>query len=470
MKKISQKILYSIIIFIFILICPIYAIWGKTDKGGIYWLDSDSTFPTSCWRAIDDDGDGYGFYYYFNQNGFLQIDDITPDYSIVDSAGRKIGMDGKPIIVPVEKDVIRDYVGMDEQGIYNPDILAEVRKDQGDGSMKSGYISSGQYLYSLQDEGDGPKPSDFIIDEGNINGLSKVLLAPRVKLTNKNESSYDTTISRNMVDHISSGNKYSKKENGTTFLKQKWKEVMALNGNGALIIFTNPSNNFNRLKGRIATQYFSYTDRTTICTLYVYNVDDPVEPLLEISDFNYAAGAFFECLFPRKASAIRFELEVTGKYIERKCFLKDCVYSFDKEAYEEELYDDDTEAVHIAMYGTDSEVEYYDEDYDYYGEGDDSKSIEGEDPGQRYARLHGISTDEYLANYSYDEEDDSVSAELRASISEARKRVEAAEEARNKISGPAFDKRLNVKEEEQYDPLGNIIRKYIPGTYEGDAE
>lgn len=465
MNNFKRKFLYSIMVFVFILICPIYAIWGKTEKGGIYWLDADGTFPTSCWRVIDDDGDGYGFNYYFNQNGFLQIDDITPDYSIVDSFGRKIGMDGKPIIVVIEDEIPDDYVGVDEHYIYNPEILAEVKKDQGDYGENSGYISSGQYLYSVQDEEDGPKPSDFIVNEVTPNGLSKVLLGANVTLKEKKATDYDVTISRKMVDHINSGSKYSKKVNGTTFTKQKWKEVMALNGNQASITFTNPSHNFNRLKGRIATHYFTYTDRTTMCTLNIYNVDDPTEPLMTVSDFNYNSGDAFECIFPRKASAIRFELEVIGKYITRPCYLRDCTFAFDKDAYEEELYDDDTEALYIAMYGTDSEAEYMEE-----AEDDDSQSIEGEDPGQRYARLHGLTNDEYLANFSFDEDDTSISAELRASVSEARKRLEAVAQERNKVSGPAYDKSLNAKEKEEYDPLGNIVRKYIPGTYEGDAE
>lgn len=466
MKSISRRIKYLIILFIFLLWSPIYAIWGKTEKGGIYWLDSDGTFPVSCWRAIDEDEDGYGFYYYFNKNGFLQIDDITPDYSIVDSSGRKIGMDGKPIMVPVEKEIPDDYIGVDEHDIYNPEILAEVKQDQG-GNISSGYKSSGQYLYSLTDEDEGPKPSDFIFSEVDPSGISKVLLGRNVSLQSKKTSNYDVTISRNMVDHIASGNKYSKKVNGTTFTKQKWKDVMALNGNQASITFTNPSHNFNRLKGRIATHYFTYTDRSTICTLNIYDVDNPVEPLMTITDFNYNSGDAFECLFPRKASAIRFELEVTGKYITRPCYLRDCIFAFDKDAYEEELYDDDTEALYIAMYGTDSDAEL---EYDYEEEYDDSQSIEGEDPGQRYARLHGLSNDEYLANFSFDDDDDSISAELRASVSEARKRLEAQAQEKNKVSGPAFDKKLNEKKEEEYDPLGNLIRKYIPGTYEGDAE
>ena len=45
-------------------------------------------------------------------------------------------------------------------------------------------------------------------------------------------------------------------------------------------------------------------------------------------------------------------------------------------------------------------------------------------------------------NMDYDEEDDSVTAEMRASISEARQKRALEDENRDKVSGPAFDENL----------------------------
>ena len=264
-----------------------------------------------------------------------------------------------------------------------------------------------------------------------------------------------------MPEYIKSGDKYSKKVNGTIFNKSKWKEVMALKGSGATIVFENPSRNFNKIKGRIATHYFSYSDRTTQCTFSIYNEDDG-EELYSTSDFNYNGGVSFECVFPKKASAVRFELEVTGQYTSRVCYLRNCEFGFDKEAYEEELYEDEVEAEYRRRYGTDSEATYVE------GEEDENWALgeiplEGEDPGARYRRLHGERDDFYWANFQYDEEDDTITEAMKASISEARKRLEEEAEKRNLISGPAFDPVLK----EQTEALGPDGSSRLIEAFEG---
>ena len=231
----------------------------------------------------------------------------------------------------------------------------------------------------------------------------------------------------------------------------------------ATITFENQNNNFNKLKGRIATHNFSYSDRTTICTLFIYN-DDDGEELYTTSDFNYNSGISFECSFPKKTKSIRFELEVSGQYTSRVCYLRNCEFGFDREAYEEEMYEDDVEREYIRRIGTASEVEYDEEAEDeLYAQGE--IALEGEDPGARYNRINNIVTDdEYWANYQYDEEDDGITAEMKASISEAKKRMEEKANKRDEISGPNFDPELQ-KQTEAVGPDGSS--RFVTGKDEG---
>jgi hypothetical protein len=443
-KEKLKKILSLILCISITFSLPSYAMWGKTEKGGIYWYEADGTIALDGWKLIDDDNDGVGYYYYFNKNGFILLDDITPDYKIVDANGRRIGKDGNPESTVIEK-IVYGEEGVDNS-IYSADIWEQIRSDRDVDTSPKGLSSSGEFLY-VKDPTllDGPGLADNFVIEANPDGSARYILGPNVVLKKKkNENYYDPLLNRNMQEYIKSGDKYSKKVNGTTFNKSKWKDVMALKGTGAIIIFENPKKNFNKVKGRIATHYFTYSDRTTQCTFQIINEDDG-EELYSTSDFNYNSGVSFECTFPKKASAIRFELEVTGQYTSRVCYLRNCEFGFDKEAYEDELYDDETEREFRLRYGTASEADYYDdeEEGDSMREGMGEIPLEGEDPGARYRRLNNIQEDYlYWATYSYDEDDDSITEAMKASISEARRRLEEEEERRNKVSGPAFDEEL----------------------------
>ena len=436
-KKLSL-LLFTLFVVVFLYVVPSYCLWGVTDKGGIYWVEPDGTLALDGWKLIYDNNTGVGYYYYFNKNGFILLDDITPDYKIVNAEGKRINIDGTVEAVKV------DSIELDsdsDKSIYSAEILSQIKADTDVVSVQKGLVSSGEHIISKDPtEFSGPSPADGILKQ-DPNAPAQYILGPNVVLKNEKKSSaYDSTIDKNMQEHIKSGDKYSKKVNGTTFNKSKWKDVMALKGTGASIVFENPSRNFNKLKGRIATHYFSYTERTTQCTFTIYNEDDG-EELFTTSDFNYNAGTSFECTFPKKTSAIRFELEVSGQYTSRVCYLRSCEFGFDKEAYEEELYEDEINAEYIRKVGTVSETTYEDEDENPnvpMGE----VSLEGEDPGARYRRLNNVNEDIYWATYEYDESDDTITEAMKASISEARKKLDAQATEKDKISGPAFDPKL----------------------------
>lgn len=465
LKNLMKKLNINIIIVLGVCILmtmPTFAIWGQTDNGGIYWFELDGTVATDGWKLIDDNDDGIGYFYFFDKKGFILIDDITPDFKIVGVDGKRIGYDGNPESQKIDKIVFGEE-GFDDS-IYSAEILEQIKADQDIVSNPKGLFSSGEYLIAKDpNEFDGPRPSDGLVIESNPDGTARYLLGPNVVLKKDKKNAYhDPLVNKNMQEYIKNGDKYSKKVNGTTYNKSKWKDVMALKGTGASIVFENPKNNFNKIKGRIATHYFTYSDRTTRCMFTIYNEDDG-EELYATSDFNYNSGVSFECIFPKKASAIRFELEVSGQYTSRVCYLRGCEFGFDKEAYEEELYDDEVEAEYRRRVGTDSDADYYEDE-------DEARLVlgeiplEGEDPGARYRRLNGETEANFLASFDYDEDDDSITPAMRASISEAKKRLAEEEERRNLISGPAFDPALK----EQTAPIGPDGSSRFIEAFEGD--
>ncbi len=468
MKKITKNLrllceLALLLMLVFVM--PTLAIWGTDEKKGKFWVESNGNLVVDGWKLIDDDSDGIGYYYYFNKDGFIITDDITPDYKVVGKDGRRIDMDGKPVEEKIENLKLEDFT---ETDVFSSEILDQIKAEQGGVThVESGLTSTGQSFYLSSEKDDvGPKPSDNMTIDVNPDGTAKVLLGAGVVLKedkSKNRRGYDVEIDKKMVTHITGGNKYTKNVNGTIFNKSKWKGVMALRGTGATIVFANPSNNFNKLKGRIATHYFTYTDRTTECTLYIINEDNG-EEIFSSSEFNYNSGIAFECTFPRKAKAIRFELEVNGQYTSRVCYLRNCEFGFDKEAYEDELYEDEVNEEYIRRYGTDSETEYSEDEEESVNDGE--WSLEGEDPSARYRRLNNISDDDYLLSLDYDEDDDTISEALKASISEARRRRDEEIERRNKVSGPAFDPEL-INATEALGPDGSS--RFVPVEEVSDA-
>ena len=435
-KSFKIKFLFLLTsLFVVFLSIPTFCIWGTIGDNKIYWLDSDGTLALDGWKVIDDDNDGIGYFYYF-VNGFIMLDDITPDYKVIGIDGKRLDMNGKPETIEVKTINKYDY---DDLEIFSAEILEQIKADTDTSSVRKGFTSSGTHLikndYNADDE---LSPDDFITIDVNADGTAKTLLGKNVVLkAEKDRKGYDTQMDRNMTEYIKGGDKYSKKVNGTIFNKTKWKEVMALKGTGASIVFENPKNNFNKLKGRIATHYFTYSERTTQCVLYIYD-DETNEEIYSNAEFNYNAGTTIETVFPRRTNRLRFELEVSGQYTSRICYLRNFEYGFDKSAYEEEMYDIEVEEEYRRRMGTESELTEEELDAIYaLGE----IPLEGEDPGARYRRNNNITDDDWL-NMNYDEEDDSVTAEMRASISEARKKQAEEDEKRNKVSGPAFDENL----------------------------
>lgn len=87
--KMQSKVGIGIIIYIFIS-CFLYlnsiaGTWEQT--GGRWWYKEGDSYSKNGWKWIDGDADGYAQCYYFDSDGWLLTDTITPDGCEVDSSG-----------------------------------------------------------------------------------------------------------------------------------------------------------------------------------------------------------------------------------------------------------------------------------------------------------------------------------------------------------------------------------------------
>lgn len=326
----KKKILFIILFSILFFRNDTFAKWLFVEsENGIMWLNDDNTYPKDTWYIIDDDGDGIGYYYNFDDMGRVLIDTITDDYRIVDNMGRRTLLDGSPEAVNMNSNEAKNMTD-DERAAL--DFYAAAQK--GEAGTITGFTSQG----SISNVLDSAMPT---VAGANTND-GNVIIGKNVVIK-ETEAFYDPTIDRHCVEYIKGGNNYSKKVNGTTFTKVKWKEVIALKGTGASIEIENPKNNFNRIRGKIATHYFTYTDRTTMCTLTVF--DEAGTEYFSTTNFNYNAGANIDFTFPKRTKKLKFELTVDGQYSSRVAYIKDLSFYFNKAAYEEEMEEDEWESL-----------------------------------------------------------------------------------------------------------------------------
>ena len=89
MKKMAMRVLP--VILCMAAAGPAYgAQWrtGAEENAGRWWYDKeDGTFARSGWQWIDGDGDGISQCYYFDENGWMAADTVTPDGYTVNADG-----------------------------------------------------------------------------------------------------------------------------------------------------------------------------------------------------------------------------------------------------------------------------------------------------------------------------------------------------------------------------------------------
>lgn len=416
MKKVfKKKIEFILILFVFVFFINIntFSLWLYSDiHNGIAWINPDSTFPVNQWYLIDEDGDGVGYYYYFDENGMLLMDNIAPDYRIVNQNGQRLLMNGE---VETVGSVIKTDEGVFIDESDKDSELYQLAQKNSLVSLMSNKTIANELVEKVKD-------NEFnVIQNFDKDLTSSVILGKNVVIVEEKET-FDPEIDRDVTKYIKNSNSFSKKVNGTTFTKVKWKGAMALKGNESFVDFENPQNNFNRIRGRVATHHFTYSDRTTVCSIEVFADGEEVST---ISGFDYNGGISFDVIFPRKTKTLRLYLSVEGQYPTRTVYLRDVKYSFNKVAFKEELEEDEERA--------------------------------------EWERILREADPNYKPDSEYDTTETETEAESEAEEPETNEAGNTKdEEENNKKSGPSFDKDLNATKSEALGPDGQAERRLIP--------
>ena len=158
----------------------------------IKWLydDNDITrFPKDKWEVIDEDNDGIAYNYYFDKNGFLLTDTLTPDYRIVDKKGREVDYNFRPIKHNLNKNKVEVNSGIvpDETSVYVPSTR---------------------------------EPAKVLFGEG-------VTFREKEKI-------YDNSINKRVIDYVDSSNRFIRETKGIVYNEVRWKNCSSLKGNGGI--------------------------------------------------------------------------------------------------------------------------------------------------------------------------------------------------------------------------------------------
>lgn len=66
---------------------PVLAGEWRANSTGFWYVNDDGSYPTNAWQWIDGDGDGIYQCFAFDENGYLMLNQTTPDGYLVGAAG-----------------------------------------------------------------------------------------------------------------------------------------------------------------------------------------------------------------------------------------------------------------------------------------------------------------------------------------------------------------------------------------------
>ena len=372
---------------------------NRTTKIIYKWLtninDEDSYVKNSFVLVPIATGSDIAYKYYFDKNGYLITDNLSRDYTVLDNIGREIDAELKPV---------EYYIGSKDYSIEHIEKVVDSKED---------------VYYGNRNRSINSTPSQIIITEG-------------VVFRNKLEKIFNTLIDRDMTKYIVGGSGYQSNTKGKIYTKTLWKNTLKIRGNGSYIVFENHVNNFNKITGKIATEYTNGSNSGTTCRLIVYdkveydkgNLD---EYLYYNDEFNYTEQKTISFTFDRSIKNIVFVLYVDGKSKNRSVYFKDLRFGFSKSVYREELLrkaEDKEEIDYLKSLGLYVEDDSYFDIIDEDGEIIDEIDEELED-------IEDIE-DFFDSNKYYDE-------------------------LMDRKSGPAFDEELKKLSERRVGPYYDIV-------------
>ena len=269
----------------------------------IKWLYDDKNitrFPRNKWEVIDDDSDGIAYEYYFDNDGYLLIDTVTPDYEIVDSKGRRIDNNLKPIV-----HIISETENVNEEVIIKN--VSEIGKKTNAG---------------------------VIIGEG-------VVFREKVKV-------YDNSLSKDALLYLDSSSRFTKETKGTTVDNIMWKKCSSIRCGNSYLILNNPNNNFNKISLTMALSYYSDIKEDELFKITVYDADDynehkknntlyDIEEIYENGSIDGNNQKTIAFTYNKSVNRLRIEVEAIGEGKSRNLLIKDMKYGFSKEAYRNEI-------------------------------------------------------------------------------------------------------------------------------------
>ena len=361
----------------------------------IKWIydDNDITrFPKDKWEVIDEDNDGIGYNYYFDKDGYLLTDTLTPDYRIVDKKGREVDYNFTSIK-------------------YNLKIISEYKDNGIETDNEESYIQGTR------------EPAKVLLGEG-------VILKSKERI-------YDNSINKNVIEYVEKSNRFIKETKGTICNEIRWKKCSSLKGNGGYVVFNNPNNNFNKFSGQFATEYYTYDDNVDL-TIRVYDADiydkyieehhlHDIEEIYENVKFDKNNINRIEFIFDRSIKRLRFEIITSENNKSLTCFMKDLKYGFSKKAFYDELIrkkEEEEEIEELKRLGI-----YVEDMWSFDAIDENGEEIYEDDEETEHENENN---DDYIGGKSYVSEEETKSYE---------------DVVRDRNTGPAFDESLqNTKE------------------------